>query len=79
MLCVLFLLAFRMSREKLSLLDVIKSTLMSFLGVQKDSVRERDFASGRPFDFIIVGVLLTILFIVVLVGIVKLVLYFAGV
>lgn len=65
--------------KKIGFFDVIKSTLMSFFGVQKESVRQRDFEHGRPLHFIVTGIVLTLLFIAILVGIVKIVLRLAGV
>lgn len=65
--------------KKLTFLDIIKSTLMSFFGVQKENVRQRDFEQGRPLHFIVTGLVLTLLFIAILIGIVKTVLHLAGV
>lgn len=59
--------------EKLSLLQVFGSVTSSFLGVQKNATRERDFKRGRARDFIIVGVILTLLFILAVWGVVQLV------
>ena len=59
--------------------EVCKSTLMSFFGVQKESVRQRDFEKGKPLHFIIAGVVFTLMFIAILYGMVKLVLHSAGV
>jgi hypothetical protein len=69
-----------MNKQKngIGLWEVCKSMLMSFLGVQKESVRQRDFEKGKPLHFIVVGVVLTALFIVFLYGLVKLILHFAG-
>ncbi len=67
------------TQNKLGLIDTIKSTLMSFLGVQKESVRERDFQHGRPLYFILTGIVLTILFVFLLIGVVKLILNSAGI
>ncbi|HEX7027349.1 MAG TPA: DUF2970 domain-containing protein [Gammaproteobacteria bacterium] len=64
---------------KLTFSQVIKSILMSFFGVQKESIRERDFEQGKPLHFIVVGIILTICFILILVGMVRFVLYLAGV
>jgi hypothetical protein len=63
-----------MGDQKPSLLDVIKSVLASFFGVQSNKNRERDFQQGSPAQFIIVGLILTILFIVGMILIVKLIL-----
>jgi hypothetical protein len=59
-------------------LQVLKSACMAALGVQRDSVRRRDFERGRPRDFIVAGILLTAVFVVSLIGLVKLILFFAG-
>ena len=58
--------------------DVIKSVLSSFIGVQNEKSRERDFSHGKAWHFIVVGIILTLLFILALGGIVKLVLSIAG-
>ena len=47
--------------------------MSSFLGIQKNATRERDFKRGRARDFIIVGIVLTLLFIVSVWGVVQLV------
>ena len=59
--------------KKLSFLQVLGSVMSSFLGVQKNETRERDFTRGRARDFILVGILLTVLFILVVWGVVQLV------
>ena len=48
------------------------------IGVQKSETRERDFQHGRARDFILVGLLLTALFIFLLWAVVRLVMYLAG-
>jgi uncharacterized membrane protein YhdT len=58
--------------------EVCKSTLMSFFGVQKESVRQRDFEKGKPLHFIIAGITFTLLIIALLYGVVKLILHLAG-
>jgi len=63
--------------EKLSLPQVFGSVISSFLGVQKNANRERDFKRGRARDFIIVGIVLTLLFILSVWGVVQLVMHFA--
>ena len=45
-----------MEDEKPSFLDVIKSVLASFFGVQSDKNRRRDFQQGNPGQFILVGI-----------------------
>ena len=60
-----------------SLFDVFKSVLASFFGVQSDETRKRDFEQGKASQFIIVGLVLTLAFILSLFGIVKVILFFA--
>jgi len=58
--------------KKLSLMQVFGSVVASFIGVQSNRKRERDFQRGRARDFIIVGVVLTALFILTVWGFVRL-------
>jgi len=62
--------------KKLSITQVFGSVLASFFGVQSNDRRERDFSQGRARDFIIVGVVLTALFILSVWGVVNLVMSF---
>jgi len=64
--------------EKVSLRQVISSVMASFLGVQRSDKYERDFTRGKPSHYIVVGLIGTILFILFIVGVVRLVMYFAG-
>ena len=66
-------------KTKVSWLNVFKSTMMSFLGVQKEEIRQRDFEYGNPIHFIIMGILMATVFVLVLITIVKIILYSAGV
>jgi len=59
--------------KKLSIFQVLGSVVSSFFGVQKNATRERDFTHGRARDFIIVGVGLTLVFILAVWGVVQLV------
>ena len=52
-----------MSNTKLSLIKIILSILSSFIGIQSDKNRNRDFNSNKPFHFIITGIILTFIFI----------------
>ena len=63
-----------MESEKPSFLDVIKSVLASFFGVQSDKNRRRDFQHGNPGQFILVGIVLTLIFILAMIALVKLIL-----
>jgi len=49
--------------DKLSLWQVAQSVFASFFGVQSDANRRRDFEKGRASQFIIVGIILTLVFI----------------
>lgn len=59
--------------KRLGLHQVFGSVMASFAGVQSDERRRRDFSKGRPRDFIIVGVVFTVLFILAIWGVVQLV------
>lgn len=54
--------------------QMFKSTFMSFIGVQKNEIRERDFEKGNPIHFILIGLLLTIIFIFSVIVVVKIIL-----
>jgi len=60
---------------KLSLKNIIFSILSSFIGIQSNKNRERDFKSNSAIYFIIVGIIITVIFIITLYIIVKLVLH----
>lgn len=64
-------------KEKLTFFQVLSSVVASFFGVQKNATRERDFERGRARDFIIVGVVLTVTFILLVWGVVQLVMRIA--
>jgi hypothetical protein len=61
-----------------TLWQVIHSVLAAFFGVQSEANRRRDFTRGKPSQYIIVGLIATALFVLVMIGIVKLVLKLAG-
>lgn len=54
------------------------SVLMAALGVQSSKARERDFSKGKPSHFILLGIGFTLAFVLIIVGVVNLVLYLAG-
>lgn len=64
-------------KSKLGIVQIFSSVLSSFIGVQSDAKRERDFTQGRARDFIIVGVVLTAVFILAVWGVVSLVMHLA--
>ncbi len=66
------------NQPPLSFFELVKSVLMAFLGVQSNQNRERDFARGKLSHFIIIGLALGLLFILIIVGVVRLVMNLAG-
>ena len=61
------------SEKKLSLVDVAISTCAAALGAQSSKNRKRDFSKGNPLVFVVSGVIFTIAFVLIIVGIVQLV------
>lgn len=66
-------------KKEPSLLDVMRSVMWAFLGVQKSKNHERDFKHGKPSQYIIVGIIGVAIFIGILIFAVKFVLSIAGV
>jgi len=64
--------------KNLTLRQMLGSVLATALGVQSGKNRARDFSHGKPSHFIILGVGFTVLFVLIVLGVVKLVLYLAG-
>ena len=62
-----------------SFLSVLGSVMASMFGVQSSRRHETDFTHGKPIHYIMVGLLVTVVFILTVWGVVKLVLAFAGV
>ncbi|MGO1329330.1 MAG: DUF2970 domain-containing protein, partial [Idiomarina loihiensis] len=60
--------------SKPGVFSMVMSVLAAFLGVQTEKNRQRDFQHGSPKAYIIIGVILTILFVFGLIGLVNLVL-----
>ena len=54
-----------------TILQVIKSVLSAFIGVQSKENRELDFTEGKVSHYIIVGAIITILFIATLIFVVS--------
>lgn len=65
--------------NNVSLFKVVLSVIAAMFGVQSSKNRDRDFAKGRPAAYIIVGLIMTVLFILTLWLVVKFVLSMAGV
>ena len=66
-------------QEKIGLFAVVMSVMAAMFGVRGSRAHERDFTKGRPAAYIIVGLIFTVLFVGLLVGVVVLVLKFSGV
>ncbi len=62
-----------------TLLDVTRSVMWAFLGVQKSKNHERDFKHGKPSQYIFIGLIGVAVFITILITIVRFVMSLAGV
>ena len=62
--------------QPLTLRQLFGSAISAMIGVQSKEKRERDFARGKASHFIIVGVVLTAIFVLTMAGVVTLVLSF---
>lgn len=60
--------------RKLGLLQMLASALAAAFGVQSSKNKERDFSQGDPKRFIVLGIVMTLVFLLVMMGIVRLVL-----
>lgn len=65
--------------KTLSFKDMAKSVAAAAFGVQSGKNRARDFKHGKPSHFIFLGLGFTLIFVLVIFGVVKLVLHLAGV
>ena len=64
--------------ERQSFLTVLFSVLASMFGVQSNRKREADFTHGKPSHYILVGLLVTLVFILAVWGVVQVVMKVAG-
>jgi hypothetical protein len=64
--------------KSLTFREMLGSVLAAALGVQSGKNRARDFRHGKPSHFFILGVGFTLLFVLFILGLVKLVLHFVG-
>ena len=64
-------------KKKVSILSVMSSVVAASFGVQTNKNRERDFEQGRFHHFVIGGIVFAVIFILLIVGIVKIVMHFA--
>lgn len=62
--------------QPLTLRQMFGSAISAMIGVQSKEKRERDFARGKASHFIIVGVVLTAIFVLTMAGVVSLILSF---
>ena len=62
--------------QPLTLLQMFGSAISAMIGVQSKEKRERDFARGKASHFIIVGVVLTAIFVLTMASVVTLILSF---
>lgn len=61
-----------------SLLSVFGSVLASMFGVQSSRKREQDFTHGKPSQYVVVGLLMTVVFMLCVWAVVSLVMKLAG-
>ena len=62
-----------------SFIDVLGSALASMFGVQSNRKREEDFTHGKPSQYIIIGLIVTVVFMLTIWVVVSLVMKLAGV
>lgn len=60
-------------------MKVLGSVLASMFGVQSNRRREEDFTHGKPSQYVVIGLLVTLVFILTVWGIVSLVMRLAGI
>ena len=65
--------------NKISPLSLMGSVVASAFGVQTNKNRERDFQQGKFHHFVIGGIIFAVLFVLFIVGVVKVVMSAAGV
>ncbi len=64
-------------KKKITPFSFMGSIIAAWFGVQSKSNRERDFEQGKFHHFVIGGIIFAVLFILFIVGIVKVVMHFA--
>jgi uncharacterized membrane protein YidH (DUF202 family) len=64
--------------ESLALWEVFQGVIAMFIGVQSEKNRERQFKYGKLYQFIIVGIIITVFLLILIVLLVKYVLHWAG-
>ncbi len=64
----------KQEQDSLTFWQVLSSTLAAAFGVQSSKNRERDFTKGKPSQFIFMGIGFTVVFVLIMIGVVSLVL-----
>ena len=64
----------RLSAQNLTFWQLLFSVLAAAFGVQTEKNRIRDFERAEPVHFIIIGISLTVFFVVLMIGLVRFVL-----
>ena len=67
------------NKKKITPLSFMGSIVAAWFGVQTKTNRDRDFEQGKFHHFVIGGILFAVLFVLAVVGLVKVVMHFAGV
>jgi hypothetical protein len=62
------------NKSKPSLIEALGSVLAAMFGVQSSKNRERDFSYSNPWVYIVLGIIMTVLFVLTVWGVVRLVL-----
>ncbi len=60
-------------KDRPGVVETVQSVLAAFFGVQSSKNRERDFTKGRAGTFIVVGTIMTALFVLILYLVVRMV------
>jgi hypothetical protein len=63
---------------QITFLQLLLSTLSAFIGVQSNANRERDFKYGKVSHFIAIGLMFALVFVLSIVGVVKIVITLSG-
>jgi len=67
------------NKKKITPFSFMGSIISAWFGVQTKANRDRDFEQGKFHHFVIGGIIFAALFVLVVVGLVKVVMHFAGV
>ena len=65
-------------QEKVGVLQTVVSVLAAAFGVSNAKKREHDFKHGKASTFIIAGIIFTVVFVLCIIGAVRLALHAAG-